>query len=179
MKTSKKDGSSVNTKKPMPKGMTSRADIGSAQHRPGRISLLWKSIAVIFLMLFCSIIILGILRWNYYRPSYHSIDSVQKELAMNLISQDMGSSGKNISEYKTLVSNMTHKFARGRVNKNTLQVSLYSPSSRHQYIIDIDSGTIVMHSETLVYGWMHNLTSQPEKRGWFFMRDYSGRQYEK
>jgi len=119
---------------------------------------IWKIIALAFVAVFCVIIVISMIRLYHFEPHRSFANLAQLDLAKSVVSQDLSKQGDNISNYKLQASDMARGFARDGLNKNIIQISLYDRSKRHLYLVDVDSGEIVMHSETTFYGWMENQT---------------------
>ena len=170
----------INTAKPRNNKKTGKTD-DKGDKTPDKaaktVHMFWKGIAIAFIAVFCIILIFGIIRWQHFRPQYaqYEMPKIPQQPLIgsvkDVISADLSNSGENISDYDVQVSDNIRKFPREGMDKNIIQVSLYAGTKRHLYLVDADSGVIVMHSETSVYGWMQNLTLQPERRRWFFMGD--------
>jgi len=121
--------------------------------------MFWKVIAISFMVLFCVIIISGLIRLYHSEPYRTAAQPFQVDLAKKVVAQDLANAGENISDYKVQLSD-ARKFPRDGTDKSLIQVSLYKNSKRHLYLIDADSGEIVMHSETMFYGWMENQSQE-------------------
>jgi len=132
--------------------------MAKAKMRENTGNLFWKGVAIAFIVVFCIIVVFGIIRFYHFEPPRAAANPSQIDLAEKVVAQDLSSRGKNISNYKIQVSGMARGFARDGVSKSIIQVSLYDKSRRHLYLIDADSGQMVMHSETTFYGWMENQT---------------------
>ncbi len=129
-------------------------------------NLFWKGVALAFVAVFCAIVIFGLVRLNHSEPHRIAANPSQVELAKSAVAKDLSISGENISDYKIQISDMARGFAREGQNKNIIQVSLYDSSRRYLYLVDADSGDIVMRSETDFYGWMENQThTEPPRAG--------------
>jgi hypothetical protein len=124
----------------------------------------WKIIALAFVAVFCVIIVISVIRLYHFEPHRSFANPAQVDLAKGVVSQDLSRNGDNISNYKIQASDMAREFARDGLNKNIIQISLYDRSKRHLYLVDADSGDIIMHSETTFYGWMENQTPPESPR---------------
>jgi len=121
-------------------------------------SMFWKGVALAFVAFFCVIIVFGLIRMYHFEPPRSAVQPLQADLAEKIIEQDLSKSGDNITNYRLQVSKMARRFIRDSMSRSIIQVSLYDSSKRHLYLVDADSGEIVMHSETTFYGWMENQT---------------------
>ena len=121
-------------------------------------NMLWKGIALAFIAVFIVIIVFGLVRFYTFQPHHFAAQPVQTSLAEKAVADDLNQRGDNLSNYKVQISDMARGFTRDGMNKNIIQVSLSDGSIRQIYLVDSDSGQIVMHSETTFYGWMENQT---------------------
>lgn len=127
-------------------------------------NMFWKGVAMAFIAVFIVIIIIGLVRFYTFQPRHFAAQPVQTGIAEKAVADDLSQRGDNISNYKVQVSDMARGFTRNGMNKSIIQISLSDGSTRQIYLVDSDSGQIVMHSETTFYGWMGNQTP-PEAPG--------------
>lgn len=133
-----------------------------------KVHVFWKGISIAFIVLFGAILVFGIVRWHHFKPHHTAAQQSQIDLAKNAVSADLSSAGYNLSDYKIQVADTVRGFARDQLNKNIIQISLFGDSKMHQYLVDADSGKIIMHSETTFYDGMKNLSMGfPKQRGFF------------
>lgn len=136
--------------------------------KPKTVHVFWKGISIAFIALFCVILVFGIVRWQHFKPHHFVAQQSQIDLATKAVSDDLSSAGYNLSDYKIQVADSIRGFARDRQNENIIQVSLFGDSKMHQYLVDADSGKIIMHSETTFYDGMKNMSMGfPKQRGFF------------
>lgn len=141
---------------------------GNAKTAPKTVHVFWKGISIAFIALFCVILVFGIVRWQHFKPHHIAAQQSQIGLATKAVSDDLSSAGYNLSDYKIQVADSIRGFARDRQNENIIQVSLFGDSKMHQYLVDADSGKIIMHSETTFYDGMGNMSmNMPKPRGFF------------
>lgn len=120
--------------------------------------MFWKGVALAFVAVFCIIIIFSLVRLYHFEPHRTAVQPSQVDLAEKAVAKELNNSGDSISNYNLQVSDMARGFSENDANKSIIQISLYDHSKRHLYLVDADSGQIVMHSETTFYGWMENQT---------------------
>lgn len=130
-------------------------------------SRFWKCTAIIFIILFVVIVILGIIRANQFRPEYSAVQPQQIELAKKSIAQDLSSRGDDINNYTLHTPDMTRKFAKDHLSKNIIQIVLSKGSTTQHYLVDAESGKILMRSETVVYEWMQDAPMAPQYKPMF------------
>jgi len=139
---------------------------------------IWKVVSVVFIFLFILVIAGGIFRVSHSRGSLMTPTQDQINYARDIVAAQLQDSGDNISDYKVTISNDIREFGpmpldrRGfgpmmppqapskvpsQGTRNIIQVSLHKNSTMQLFLIDIDSGEILMHSRTDFYGGMGNL----------------------
>ena len=123
----------------------------------------WKIVAVVFIILFCAALIGGLFRMSYPRPSFMAPTQEQIDSAKAIVAQELAKKGDDINNYEVVVSNLIGEFKDIRIGVypkpsrqappgtpvgNVIHISLHSNSTSHFYLIDIDSGKVIMHSLT-------------------------------
>lgn len=137
-----------------------------------KVKNVWKTVSVVFIVLFFLILIVGIMRAYHFKSSFITATEDQVNSARTIVSQELQNKGEEIDDYEIYVGNKIRK--HGRNAKSIIQVSLLKDSTRHLYLIDIDSHEIVLHSETEFYSWMNNsnenFKAYRRKNRWFHNR---------
>lgn len=128
----------------------------------------WKIISVIFIVMFCLMLIGGLMRVYHFMSVFSVPTQEQIDSAKDIIAQELENKGDDIDDYEISVSNRIIDFDRmGRSkgifveiehsedskgifdrimdSEGTIQVSLVKNSTMHSYLIDVNSGTVVMH----------------------------------
>ncbi len=126
----------------------------------------WKIIAVVFIVLFGMALAGGLFRIYNSGPLPSAPTQEQMDSARNVVAQELAKSGDDISNYEVTVSSMIRKldrmppmfirmegpettgFNQEISDGNTLHVSLQSETKTHFYLVNIDTGKIIMHSFT-------------------------------
>lgn len=134
--------------------------------RKGEKRNIWKIVSVAFIVIFISIIAAGIINAgtsrNFTQPTGDMVES-----AKGIVAQDLLERGDSIDNYEVFVMNrmvgfFNHRHARNGMPpmkpgpcpeeiqcfENNIQVALKSDSRDCLYIIDADSGKIVMRAST-------------------------------
>lgn len=126
----------------------------------------WKLVSIVFIILFISIIAWGIIDVNS-RPLFDPTTDNQVDMAKAIVAQDLISKGDNIGNYDVSVTKRIVGFINGHNMpdgmpcmrhmepsdggcnfRSSIQVSLRGSNSGHLYIIESESGKILMHSFT-------------------------------
>jgi hypothetical protein len=106
----------------------------------------WKLVAICFIVIFAIFIVFGLIRAYHSKSSFVIPSQDQKDLALKVATEKFVSSGGNLSDFKVIVSDRMHKSHDGK--SDILQVSLYNNVINHVYIVDVDTGALLLHSET-------------------------------
>ncbi|MBU2561736.1 MAG: hypothetical protein KKD17_05545 [Nanoarchaeota archaeon] len=117
----------------------------------------WKIVAIAMVVVFVLIVAGGIIKLHRFKASFAAATEEQTSSAEAAVMQDLESRGLNISEYTVRVSHKVIGMREGGDDRNIMQVFAEANSSRHSYLIDMDSGKIMLHSQTETYGWMADM----------------------
>ncbi len=112
-----------------------------------------KVVLSVFAVLIILVLICGALKFLFFKESFIQPTALQVESAKSLVSESLQAKGDDISNYDIRFSERI-KQSEDESDRNTLQVLLLGNSTSHSYLIDLDSGMIVMHMEKEIYGWM-------------------------
>jgi hypothetical protein len=147
---------------------TENAGNKSANKESKKVHVFWKGIAITFITIFCVILVFGVIRWQHFRPHQDAAQQQQIDMAKEAVSADLSSAGYNISDYNVQVASTVRGFEAGMKDESIIQISLFGESKIHQYLVDADSGKMIMHSETTFYDGMKNISmGSPKSRGFF------------
>ena len=130
-----------------------------------------KIAAILFVVLFSLLIVFGIARMYHFKSSLISPSESQKNSAIAVATASLEGAGENASNYKVQVSQKVKRVKNADGDKDILQVSFYNDSVSHFYLIDVDSGEVLMRSQTEFFGWM----KYPRRDG----RDENGKDAER
>ena len=108
----------------------------------------WKIISIIFIVLFVLIVVGGLLRVHNFRSSDTMASNSQIETAKNIAFTDITNRGENITGYLFKASDKIRSINTGSIRRNIIEVSVFNQSARHTYIVDINSGDILVYSKT-------------------------------
>ncbi|MBN1544900.1 hypothetical protein JW898_05575 [Candidatus Woesearchaeota archaeon] len=131
-------------------------------------SRVWKIVAISMVILFILIIAGGIIKLQRAKASFAAATPEQKSTAEAAVTKDLEARGLNASEYSIEVVGRVMRMKEAGKYRNLMQAFADSNASRHSYLIDMDSGVIMLHSQTETYGWMaeiHNKMMCPRCKG--------------
>ncbi len=126
----------------------------------------WKIVSLIFIALFAVLLIVSMVRFSHSRPPLTPATPEQMESAKAIVEQDLQANGDNISNYKIeAASELGHI---GESQKSLLRVAAENDTSRHFYLVDVETGKIVLHDSSERYGWMAEMKPPRESQGGWF-----------
>jgi len=130
----------------------------------------WKIISIIFIVVFVVILIGGLLRAYYFRTGSKSATPAQMELAKTVALSDLKNNGENITGYTVQVSNRIRMPPPNTLPRNITEVLIYNQSVRYNYIIDADTGKILVSMRTEFNDGLNHSNDIPHER----MINYKG-----
>ena len=140
----------------------------------------WKTIAILFIILFISIVFGGFLKAYQLRQSVTPATDAQLSLARAVVLRDLAARAENVSLFTWRISNRIRSMPAGAQgfgtgkerNESIMEVSLFNSSVRYGYILNIVSGDILIYSKTEFYGGiiappddMHPVDARPAPHG--------------
>jgi len=117
---------------------------------------IWKTIAIAVIAVFAVIIIAGVIRTHYIRSSFIKPTQAQIDYATKIATEKLQSAGVNSSGFQMQYGKRMRKMHNGVLNRIIIQVLFYNNSTTHTYLIDVDSGEILLHSQTDMYNSFGN-----------------------
>jgi len=109
----------------------------------------WKYVAVGFIVVFAVFILGGVLKAYNMRNSFGKATSEEKDLAVKVASAKLEELGIDSSKFQLRISDQIKK--KDKNGPDTVHIIFYSQGVTHSFLIDVDSGTILIHSLTEVY----------------------------
>lgn len=123
----------------------------------------WKAIAIAVIVLFILIVAVGEFRdyrfKSEFRSEHHSAQPEQIDLAKKSVSLFLTSHNDNITKYNISVQDI-RTMGIDDSKRNIIQVTLYKSSVMQQYLVDTDSGNVVLRTETDFYNWTRSPVSR-------------------
>jgi hypothetical protein len=122
--------------------------------QPAKRFNIWKIVAIVVIALFAATLIFGIVKLQRFKQTLADPTGPQIDAAKSLALQDLENRGVNTSAYTIKVATKVRGMREAGEDRNIIQVFAEADASRHNYLIDTDSGMILLHSQTETYGWM-------------------------
>ncbi len=133
---------------------------------------MFKMIVGSVVALFILILVLGIVRFYSHESPHVKATEAQLTAVKELVTDDFVKQGKNISAYELEIPPKLRSEREDNLTTLIAQVSVENESDSQIYLIDLNTNTIVMHSQTEFYNGFLN------KRRERFQHLISERDYE-
>ncbi len=108
----------------------------------------WKIVAISFIVIFVLFVFVGLIKSHNIKSSFVKPSQDQIELAKRIAAEKLQSANINASTFQITVGERGQKH---RDNKVILQVVFYNDTTTHAYLVDLDSGKVILHSETEIF----------------------------
>jgi uncharacterized protein YpmB len=133
--------------------------------RPDEKHKVWKITAIIFIILFIVIIVSALVRLSRSRPPLIEPTDAQVSIVKGIALTDLSNRGEQIQNFSVSTSPDIRPVSVGQATKKVLEVSVYNDSIRHLYIIDVDSGNVLLYSKTESFGFINYSNDRPVPPG--------------
>jgi hypothetical protein len=118
---------------------------------------LWKTIAIIVVLIFAFFIVGGIIKSYHFRSSFVKPTQEQIDYSTKIATDKLKSLGFNPGDYQIHIANMMRKTDEkidGPNKDNIIQIAFFNNQSSHTFIIDVTSGEVLIHSQNDIYKQM-------------------------
>ena len=112
---------------------------------------IWKIIAIAVIAIFALIIAGGLIKAHYIRSSFVKPTQAQIDYAAKIATEKLQSSGGNSSMFQIQVGRKMRRLHEDGINMTIIQVSFNNKVTSHTYLIDVNSGKVLLHSQTDMY----------------------------
>ncbi|MBI2656335.1 hypothetical protein HYX03_01180 [Candidatus Woesearchaeota archaeon] len=113
---------------------------------------IWKTVAISVVAVFVLIIAGGLVRVNYLRSSFVKPSQSQTDYAAKIAAEKLQSMNVNPSAFQMNVGRKIRRLHDDEAARSIIQVAFNNNASSHTYLIDVNTGEVLLHSETDVYG---------------------------
>jgi hypothetical protein len=128
---------------------------------------LWKTVAIMMIIAFAVLIIGSAIKAYHFRSSFMRPSESQIEYAKTVAIQKLQSMGINPADYQTRTPDEMRIIPTEGVKRSVLQVSFHNKETAHTFLVDVNSGDILLHTETDVYIPLGNERNPSEPPGLF------------
>lgn len=118
----------------------------------------WKVIAIVAIVLFAVFVVSGLMKAHRFKNSFIKPTDKQLELAKDVAIKSLESTGANASEFKISFGKVMPRRLeeKSEQSKIIIPVSFSNNQTTHVYLVDADSGELLMHSQTDIYKQIGN-----------------------
>ncbi len=126
----------------------------------------WKIVSLIFIALFAILLIVTLVRFRHPGPEMTPATPEQIEAAKSAVIQQLQASGYSPGNYKIEASSELGHM--GEARKAVIRVTAGNDTSRQFFLVDVETGRIVLHDLSERYEWMAEMKLPKEAPGGFF-----------
>ncbi len=126
----------------------------------------WKIVSLVFIALFAILLIVTLVRFRHPGPEMTSATPEQMESAKAVVEQSLQADGYNVADYKVEAGSEAGHM--GDAKKEVIRVTAENDTSRHFYLVDVETGKVVLHDSSERYGWMAEMKPLHEQPGGWF-----------
>ncbi len=113
---------------------------------------IWKTIAISVVVIFVLIIVGGLIRVHYLRSSFIKPAQAQVDYAKKIAAEKLQSMNVNASAFQINIGRRMRRLHDDEGARTIIQVTFNNNASSHTYLIDVNTGEVLLHSETDIYG---------------------------
>jgi hypothetical protein len=124
----------------------------------------WKIVSLIFIALFAIMLIVTLVRFRHPGLDMNPATPEQIESANAVVEQHLQASGYNYTNIKA-ASDLGHM---GDSKKSVIRVTAENETSRQFFLVDVETGQIVLHDLSERFGWMADSKPPRESPGGLF-----------
>ena len=118
---------------------------------------IWKILAIVFVALFIIIMAVGIFRSPKFREHPQQLTASQIDNVKSIALSDMNSRGDMIANYTINTPGIVRIIYTAGIKRNVTEVAIYNVTVRDMYIIDLDTGQILVYSKTEFFDGLNHL----------------------
>ena len=112
---------------------------------------IWKIVAIAMIVVFAALLAGGLIKAHYIKSSFVKPTQTQIDYATKIAAEKLQSMGGNVSSFQIQAGRRMRILHDNGITRTIMQVSFYNNATTHTYLVDIDSGEILSHSETDTY----------------------------
>ena len=138
----------------------------------------WRVVAIAVIVLFAVIIVGGLIKAHYIRSSFVKPTQTQIDYATKIATEKLQAAGVNLSAFQIQVGRKMRILHDDGATKTIIQVSFYNNATTHIYLVDVNSGKVLLHSETNIYSALENRHKENRHEKSWHMFDFYPRFFE-
>ena len=113
--------------------------------------MLWKITAIAVIVLFMLLIVGGLIKVYYLKSSLIKPTQAQVDYVTKIATERLQSTGNNASMFQIHVGSRIRREHEDGTNRDIIQVSFNNNVTSHMYLIDVNTGEVLLHSQTDMY----------------------------
>ena len=126
------------------------------KEQPKKEKKTWKIVAITVIIIFALVVIGGVIKAYHFRSSFARPTQAQIDDAAKIATRQLQATGANLSSFQLHVGSHMKKFSDEGVARSIIDVSFANNSTMHSYLVDLNSGAVLLHSQTNFYGKWSN-----------------------
>jgi len=138
-------------------------DIRSDSKVPKSPHHVWKIVSIVFIIIFLGILAEALIRHYHFKSYFTQPTEYQANMTRNAAIQDLSNRGEDTSQYKISVSEAIKPTSINEPIRNIIEVTAYNDTVMHLYIVDANTGEILMHSISESYGFINYSNDRPPR----------------
>ena len=133
---------------------------------------IWKITAIAVVVIFLLIVTGVLIKIYHYKSSFEKPSQAQIDEATKIAAKMLQSTGSTPSTFQIHAGSRIKRFYDNGVSRSIIQVSFINNSTSHIYLIDVNSGEVLLHSETDTYGAFANHQMYERHGAWHTSMEY-------
>jgi hypothetical protein len=136
---------------------------------------LWKIAAIVVILVFGLLMVGAAIKAYHFRSSFVRPTEAQIEYAKAIAVEKLLEEGENASSFDIYTADRMPSIVAGGTKRSILEVTLYNDAVMHTYLVDANSGEVLLHTKTeayVLFGPEDNLSRHP--RPFPMLRPHSG-----
>lgn len=112
---------------------------------------IWKIVAIGVIVVFMLFVIVGLIKAYYLRSSFIKPTQAQIDYATKIAKDKLQSIGGNLSAFQIQAGGRMRRVHDKEIDRTIIQVLFYNNATSHTFLVDVNSGEILLHSQTILH----------------------------
>ena len=112
---------------------------------------IWKITAMAVLLITALLIAGGLIKVYYFKSFYIKPTQTQIDYATKIATAKLQSAGSNASAFQVQAGRKMRRLHESGSERTIMQISFNNDITSHEYLIDVNTGEVLLHSETDAY----------------------------
>ena len=110
---------------------------------------LWRAVAIGMILVFCLFVAGGLIKLYHFKSELIKPSQAQIDTAITAAKDELIQLGQDSSGLSAKVADLM-RHPRGE-QRNIIQVMLYNETVSYTFIVDVDTGKVILRTETVLY----------------------------